>query len=151
MFCDVCVKVSGHEHDSEKLSFWTEMCEPLEDIRKISVGLLGILCNGRVWACPYKALLHIHKCTHTLSLSHSLPLVAEYLLFASMGVKREALCTHHQAFSVCFRNNAGWYFQGDPSHDYTVVTAAMCSVSCPAVWSLLHIVDNSHTVFLIFC
>lgn len=103
MFCDmcVCVKVSGHEHDSEKLSFRTEMREPLEDIRKISVGLLGIVCNGRLWVCQYKTLLHIHK--H----SHSLPLVAEYLLFVSMGVKREAPCTHHQVFSVCFRNNAG--------------------------------------------
>jgi hypothetical protein len=72
--------------------------------------------------------------THTLSL----PIVAEYLLFVSMGVKRVVLLTHHQAFSVCFRNYIAWYFQGDPSRDYTVVIAAVCSVSYPAVWSLLY-------------
>jgi len=35
--------------------------------------------------------------------THTLPLVAQYLLFVSMGVNRKALFTHHQAFSVCFR------------------------------------------------
>jgi hypothetical protein len=48
------------------LPFWTETCEPLEDKRKIPVGLLG-----RLWACQYKTVLHIHKYTHILTPIHS--------------------------------------------------------------------------------